>query len=93
MGPVGAQPGMGRRGEEAHVARVIAGLGMPILRTIHGRGLFEGGSFAFLNEQTAVVGVGSRANPEGARQVEDARVCVVSNGGYGYGALLLKQAG
>ena len=45
-GPVGARPGMGRRGEEAFVSRVIAGLGMPILRTIHGRGLFEGGSFA-----------------------------------------------
>ena len=43
MGPVGARPGMGRRGEEAHVSSVIAGLGMPILRTIHGSGLFEGG--------------------------------------------------
>lgn len=27
----------------------------------------------------------------GARQVQDARTCVVSNGGYGYGALLLRQ--
>jgi acetyl-CoA acetyltransferase len=27
----------------------------------------------------------------GARQVEDAKVCVVANGGYGYGALLLRR--
>lgn len=27
----------------------------------------------------------------GARQVKDARVCLVANGGYGYGALLLKR--
>jgi acetyl-CoA acetyltransferase len=27
----------------------------------------------------------------GQRQVEDAKVCVVSNGGYGYGALLLRR--
>jgi acetyl-CoA acetyltransferase len=27
----------------------------------------------------------------GARQVADAKVCVVSNGGFGYGALLLKR--
>ena len=71
MGPVGARPGMGRRGEEAHVARVIAGLGMPILRTIHGRGLFEGGSFALLNGTTAVAGLSFRQNEEAARQIEE----------------------
>jgi N-dimethylarginine dimethylaminohydrolase len=49
----------------------VAALGMPILRTINGSGIFEGGSFAFLNEQTAVVGIGARANAEGARQVEE----------------------
>jgi acetyl-CoA acetyltransferase len=29
----------------------------------------------------------------GARQVRNARVCAVSNGGFGYGALLLKAGG
>ncbi|CAN7315375.1 thiolase family protein [Phenylobacterium sp. LjRoot225] len=29
----------------------------------------------------------------GERQVQDARVCAVSNGGFGYGALLLKRGG
>src|SRR5262249_28294642 len=71
MGPVGAQPGMGRRGEEAHVSRVIAGLGMPILRTIHGAGLFEGGSFALLDSTTAVAGLSFRQNEEAARQIQE----------------------
>ncbi len=60
-----------RRGEEGPVLRKVGSLGMPVLRTIHGTGIFEGGSFAFLNERTAVVGIGSRVNEEGARQVED----------------------
>lgn len=71
MGPVGAEPGYGRRGEEAYVTRVIAGLGMPILRTIHGTGLLEGGSFCFLNERTAALGMSFRQNEEGARQLEE----------------------
>lgn len=60
-----------RRGEEAPVTQTVTRLGMPILRTIHGTGILEGGSFAFLNERTAVVGLSSRVNEEGARQLED----------------------
>jgi N-dimethylarginine dimethylaminohydrolase len=71
MGPVGTRAGTGRRGEEAHVTRAIAELGMPILRTVHGSGLFEGGSFALLNESTAVAGLSFRQNEEGARQIEE----------------------
>lgn len=71
MGPVGKEPGYGRRGEEAYVSRAIASLGMPILHTVHGTGLMEGGSFCFLNEQTAVVGMGYRQNEAGTRQVEN----------------------
>jgi len=71
MGPVGAKPGHGRRGEEAYVTRKVAELGMPILRTIHGSGLFEGGSFCWLNEHTALVGLSYRQNEEGVRQVEE----------------------
>jgi N-dimethylarginine dimethylaminohydrolase len=71
MGPVGKLPGTGRRGEEAFVAKKTVELGMPILRTIHGSGLFEGGSFAFLNEQNAVIGLSYRQNEEAARQVEE----------------------
>lgn len=71
MGPVGEDPGTGRRGEEAYVMRKVVELGVPILRTIHGSGLFEGGSFAFLDEQTALIGLSYRQNEEGARQIED----------------------
>lgn len=60
-----------RRGEELPVTRTLARLGMPILRTIHGTGIMEGGSFALIDEKTAVVGLSSRVNEEGARQVED----------------------
>jgi N-dimethylarginine dimethylaminohydrolase len=71
MGPVGKDPGTGRRGEEAYVMRKLVEIGMPILRTIHGTGLFEGGSFAFVDEQTAVIGMSYRQNEEAARQVEE----------------------
>jgi N-dimethylarginine dimethylaminohydrolase len=70
LGPVGDQPGSGRRGEEAYVTKAIAALGMPILHTIHGAGLMEGGSFLFVNETTAVLGVGTRQNEAAARQLE-----------------------
>ncbi|SFH95816.1 dimethylarginine dimethylaminohydrolase family protein [Albimonas pacifica] len=58
-----------RRGEELPATRTLASIGCPILRTINGTGVFEGGSFAWLNSKTAVVGVSSRVNEEGAKQV------------------------
>lgn len=60
-----------RRGEEAPVTETLAAIGMPILRTIHGTGLMEGGSFAWIRPDLAVVGLSSRVNEEGARQVEE----------------------
>ena len=60
-----------RRGEELPVTRTLANLGMPILRTIHGTGIMEGGSFAFITPKVAVVGISSRVNEEGARQIEE----------------------
>lgn len=61
-----------RRGEELPVTRTLGKLGMPILRTIHGTGILEGGSFAFINPRTAVVGLSSRVNESGVDQLEDA---------------------
>jgi N-dimethylarginine dimethylaminohydrolase len=58
-----------RRGEELPVTRTLARLGCPILRTISGTGVAEGGSFAWLNRRTAVIGVSSRVNEEGANQI------------------------
>jgi N-dimethylarginine dimethylaminohydrolase len=60
-----------RRGEEGPVTETLGRLGMPILRTIHGTGLMEGGSFAYIRPDVAVVGVSSRVNEEGARQLEE----------------------
>jgi N-dimethylarginine dimethylaminohydrolase len=60
-----------RRGEELPVTRTLAALGCPILRTVHGNAIMEGGSFAWINDKTAVVGISSRVNEAGADQVEE----------------------
>ena len=60
-----------RRGEEAAATRTLADLGMPILRTIHGRGLMEGGSFAWIDAKTAVIGRSIRVNEDACRQLEE----------------------
>jgi N-dimethylarginine dimethylaminohydrolase len=58
-----------RRGEELAITRTLAKIGIPILRTISGTGVMEGGSFAWINNKTAAIGVGVRVNREGAEQV------------------------
>lgn len=70
MGLVGKEPGYGRRGEEAWVTRALAEIGMPILHTIHGCGLMEGGSFTFLTNDVAAIGMSFRGNESAARQIE-----------------------
>lgn len=60
-----------RRGEELPVTRTLAKLGCPILRTIAGTGIAEGGGFAWLNRRTAVIALSSRCNEEGADQIAD----------------------
>ena len=58
-----------RRGEELAITRTLAKIGVPILRTISGTGIMEGGSFAWINDKTAAIGIGVRVNREGAEQV------------------------
>ncbi len=60
-----------RHGEELPVTRALAKAGVPILRTISGTGMIEGGSFAWLNSDTAVAGRGIRINDEAIRQVRE----------------------
>jgi N-dimethylarginine dimethylaminohydrolase len=60
-----------RRGEEAPVTEALARIGCPILRTIHGEGILEGGAFAWLRPDWAAVCVSSRVNAEGVRQLAD----------------------
>lgn len=60
-----------RRGEELQATRTLARLGCPILRTLSGTAIAEGGGFAWLNEKTAVFSRSSRGNEEGGRQLEE----------------------
>jgi arginine deiminase len=59
-----------RAGEERWVARRLAELGVPILRTVGGSGVFEGADAMWLDAGTALVGRGMRTNAAGAAQVE-----------------------
>lgn len=59
-----------RRGEEASMTQTVAALGMPILGTITGAGMVEGGSFMMLRPDLAAYGTSIRCNIEGADQLE-----------------------
>jgi N-dimethylarginine dimethylaminohydrolase len=59
-----------RRGEELPVTRALARAGCPILATLHGTAVFEGGGFAHIDEKTAVCSVSVACNPEGVAQIE-----------------------
>ena len=59
-----------RRGEERPVLEALARIGCPVLHTVHGAGIFEGGGFAMLNDRTAVCSVSIACNEEGVRQIE-----------------------
>jgi arginine deiminase len=58
-----------RAGEERFVARRLAELGIPILRTVRGRGTFEGADAAWIDTDAVLVATGLRTNAEGAAQV------------------------
>jgi arginine deiminase len=58
-----------RAGEERLVARRLAALGVPILRTIRGKGTFEGADAAWIDPETVLLTTGLRTNAEGAHQV------------------------
>jgi arginine deiminase len=58
-----------RAGEERWVAQRLAALGMPILRTIRGKGTFEGADGAWIDPQTVLLATGLRTNEQGAQQV------------------------
>ncbi|MGB4587914.1 MAG: arginine deiminase family protein [Clostridiaceae bacterium] len=74
MTPEGAivcRPGIAaRRGEERYAALALSKLGVPIVRTINGEGFFDGACAMWVDRQTVIIGTGSRANKEGASQVE-----------------------
>ncbi|QDL93010.1 amidinotransferase [Paroceanicella profunda] len=60
-----------RRGEELPATRTLAALGCPILRTLSGTAVAEGGSFSWLTPTLAATGISSRTNEEGATQIAE----------------------
>jgi len=60
-----------RRGEEMYVGRALARLGVPIVRTISGCGVFEGACALWVDRETVILGHGNRANKEGLQQVAE----------------------
>lgn len=58
-----------RAGEEVEVARKLAELGIPILRTLTGNATFEGADLIWIDPGLAVLGLGLRTNREGADQI------------------------
>lgn len=74
MTPEGAiitRPGMAaRRGEERYIAKALADIGVPIVRTINGDGMFEGANAMWVDCKTVVLSTGSRCNRSGFEQVE-----------------------
>lgn len=74
MTPEGAivcRPAMeARRGEERYATEALAKLGVPILATIHGEGVFEGACAMWLDRRSIILGSGCRANRQGIEQIE-----------------------
>ena len=60
-----------RAGEERWVARRLADIGIPILRTLQGQAVFEAADVQWLNHQTLLIGRGLRTNAEAICQVSD----------------------
>ena len=61
-----------RAGEERWVARRLADIGVPILRTLTGTAVFEGADLMWLDPGTAMIGMGLRTNEEAAAQIATA---------------------
>lgn len=74
MTPEGAiltRPGMAaRRGEERYIAKALSDIGVPIVRTITGDGMFEGANAMWVDRHTCIISTGSRCNMSGFQQVK-----------------------
>ncbi len=68
---IGRQAMACRRGEERFAAEALAAVGVPIIRTISGRGIFEMACCLWADAKTVIIGTGNRANIEGVRQIEE----------------------
>ena len=68
---IGRMAPLMRRGEEASITRAVAALGIPILQTTIGTGMFEGGTFAKLTPKVAAFGTSIRCNAEASDQLRE----------------------
>lgn len=70
-GAIVARPAAACRvGEEVYAARQLAKLGVPVIKTIHGTGIFDGACLLWMDAKTCLLGYGLRCNPSGIMQVE-----------------------
>ena len=61
-GAIITRPGMSaRRGEERYVA-ALADIGVPIVRTVNGDGIFEGANAMWVDRKTVILATSSRTN-------------------------------
>lgn len=71
-GAIVARPAAGCRiGEEVYAARQLAKLGVPIIKTINGDGVFDGACCLWLDRRTCMLGYGKRCNWQATAQVEE----------------------
>lgn len=71
-GIIVTRPGIEIRHKEVkYAAQKAAELGVPIVKTIHGKGIFDGACATWVDKETVIVGTGSRCNAEGLKQVSD----------------------
>ncbi|EPJ42990.1 MAG: amidinotransferase [Osedax symbiont Rs1] len=66
---LGRPAGLIRAGEEVAVARRLADIGVPILKTLTGTATFEGADLLWLDNKTAMVGRGHRTNQAAIDQI------------------------
>lgn len=71
-GAIVARPAASCRiGEEVYAAKELSKLGVPIIKTVNGDGVFDGACALWMDRETCLLGYGKRCNPSGTMQVEN----------------------
>lgn len=71
-GAILARPaGEARAGEERWIARRLADIGVPLLKTLTGKAVFEGADLMWLDQKTAMIGRGHRTNQAAIDQIAE----------------------
>lgn len=60
-----------RRGEERYVSAALGRIGVPIVRTISGDGIYEGANAMWVDRKTCILSLSARANQAGYDQIAD----------------------